>query len=57
MTLDSARPENAAARLSVVIPTLPDVDTAEDLRRAISDPRVSEALRRKLTSALTNSDR
>ncbi len=37
--------------------TLPDVDTAEDLRRAISDPRVSEALRRKLTSALTDSDR
>lgn len=37
--------------------TLPDIDTAEDLRRAIKDPRVPEQLRRKLSSALTNSGR
>jgi rSAM/selenodomain-associated transferase 1 len=36
--------------------TLPDIDTAEDLRRAINDPRVAEHLRRKLTSALTTTD-
>jgi len=33
-----------------------DIDTVEDLQSAISDPRVSEHLRRKLTSALTNSE-
>jgi rSAM/selenodomain-associated transferase 1 len=38
------------------IETLPDIDTAEDLRQAIKDPRVPEDLRRKLASALTNSD-
>ncbi len=36
--------------------TLPDIDNAEDLQGAIKDPRVSEHLRRKLTSALTKSD-
>jgi len=32
--------------------TLPDIDTEEDLRRAISDPRVDEELRRRLQEVL-----
>jgi len=35
---------------------LPDIDNAEDLRRAIKDPRVPEQLRVRLSSALNNSD-
>jgi rSAM/selenodomain-associated transferase 1 len=30
--------------------SLPDIDTVEDLRRAVDDPRVDEALRRRLRS-------
>ncbi len=37
------------------IETLPDIDTVEDLRSAIKDPRVPEHLKRRLTSALSNS--
>lgn len=33
---------------------LPDIDTVEDLRGAINDPRVPEDLRRELDSALIN---
>jgi len=38
------------------IETLPDIDTVEDLRDAINDPRVPEDLRRKLGSVLVNSN-
>lgn len=36
------------------IETLPDIDTVEDLRSAIKDPRVPEHLRRELASALAD---
>lgn len=52
-TLDATRSRLRAAGVEwSELETLPDIDTVEDLRRAIEDPRLPAALRERLASSL-----